>query len=248
MLSGVPILHTVTQSGERNVGFSQVSPCFQNITRSCGMKFFFTRKGDAGSRTCYRTGVVSDGVFMQVIETGLPGVLLLQPRRFGDDRGFFCESWNRQTMASAGLDIDFVQDNMSLSADTGTLRGMHYQAPPHAQAKLVSCVRGQIYDAVLDVRRGSPTFGQSFGVDLSFKNGLQLFVPEGFLHGFITREPNTIVTYKVNRHYDGASDGSVRWDTCGIDWGMDGDPILSEKDANAAPLGQFDSPFEWSAS
>lgn len=184
---------------------------------------------------------------MQVIETGLPGLLVLEPKRFGDDRGFFCESWNRRTMAAAGLNIDFVQDNMSLSAQAGTLRGLHYQAPPHAQTKLVGCTRGRIYDAVVDVRRGSPTFGQSFGVELSLKNGLQLLVPAGFLHGFVTREPDTIVTYKVSDFYDAASDGSVRWDSCGIDWGLDGAPVLSVKDEAAPALSDWDSPFDWNA-
>ena len=182
---------------------------------------------------------------MKVIETGLPGVLIIEPRRHEDDRGFFAESWNRRALQTAGLEIEFVQDNQSLSVATGTIRGLHYQAPPHAQAKMVSCMQGRLYDVVVDVRRGSPTYGQSLGIELSFRNGLQLFVPEGFLHGFVTREPDTVVCYKVNRHHDSTSDGAVRWDNCGIDWGLEGAPILSGKDAAAPALKDWDSPFEW---
>ena len=184
---------------------------------------------------------------MDVRETNLPGVYVIAPARHGDARGFFSESWNRQRMAAAGLDIDFVQDNHSLSAETGTLRGMHYQAPPHAQAKLVRCGRGSLYDVVVDVRVGSPTYHQSFGIELSFDNGLQLLVPEGFLHGFVTREPNTEIVYKVNDYYSAETDGSVHWDSCGIDWGLDGAPVLSAKDTDAPALSDFDSPFQWDA-
>ena len=120
---------------------------------------------------------------MSVRETSLPDVYVLEPKRHGDARGFFSESWNRKRMADQGLNYDFVQDNHSLSREVGTLRGMHYQSPPHAQAKLVRCGRGRLYDAVVDIRIGSPTYGQSFGIELSFENGLQLLVPEGFLHG-----------------------------------------------------------------
>lgn len=182
---------------------------------------------------------------MQVRETDLPGVLVLQPKRHGDERGFFCESWNRRTMLAAGLDVEFVQDNLSLSADANTVRGLHYQAPPHAQAKLVSCVKGAIFDVAVDVRAGSPTYGKSFGTELSAENGMQLFVPAGFLHGFATRQPETIVTYKVNDYYDSTCDGGVRWDSCGIDWRLTGDPVLSNKDANAPVFASFESPFIW---
>jgi dTDP-4-dehydrorhamnose 3,5-epimerase len=182
---------------------------------------------------------------MELHETYLPGVFVLKPKRHGDQRGFFSESWSKRAMAAAGLDYDFVQDNHSFSTEEGTLRGLHYQAPPYAQAKLVRCGRGSLYDAVVDVRVGSPTYGKSFGIELSFENGLQLLVPEGFLHGFITREPDTEVVYKVNAFYSAEADGSVRWDSCGIDWGFDGTPILSEKDKAAPTLAQFESPFAW---
>lgn len=184
---------------------------------------------------------------MRVEKTNIPGVLVLEPVRRGDTRGFFTEMWNKRTMEAEGLDYAFVQDNLSLSADVGTLRGMHYQKPPRAQAKLVSCLRGRIYDAVVDVRKGSPTYGESFGLDLSFDNGLQLLVPKGLLHGFITRVPNTVVCYKVDDFYSGEDDGSVAWDSCGIDWSVDTTPVLSPKDLNAPTLDAFDSPFDWEA-
>ena len=184
---------------------------------------------------------------MDVIETPLPGVVVLKPKRHGDERGFFSESWNRQLLASAGLDLDFVQDNHSLSAKPGTLRGMHYQAPDRAQAKLVRCGRGRLYDAVVDVRKGSPTYGQCFGLELSAENGLQLLVPEGFLHGFVTLEPDTEIVYKVTDYYSKEHDGAVRWDSCGIDWPVQGTPVLSAKDADAPALDAFESPFTWTA-
>lgn len=180
---------------------------------------------------------------MNVLETPLSGVYVLEPKRHRDLRGFFSESWNRQCMSDAGLDYDFVQDNHSLSREVGTLRGMHFQSPPHAQAKLVRCGRGRLYDAVVDIRVGSPTYGQNFGIELSFENGRQLLVPEGFLHGFITREPDTEIVYKVTDYYAADCDGAVRWDSCGIDWGFDGTPVLSSKDSEAPDLNEFTSPF-----
>lgn len=182
---------------------------------------------------------------METIETDIPGVVLIRPVRHGDSRGFFSESWNRKRLSDAGIDLDFVQDNHSLSTDIGTLRGLHYQAPPHAQAKLVRCGRGKLFDAVVDVRKGSPTFGQWVGVELTAENGLQILVPEGFLHGFVTRAPDTEIVYKVTDYYSAECDGSVRWDSCGIEWGIDSPANLSEKDANAIALADFDSPFTW---
>lgn len=186
---------------------------------------------------------------MQVEETGLPGLKVLTPQRFGDARGYFSESWNRQRMAALGLDLDFVQDNHSLSATPGTLRGLHFQAPPHAQDKLVRCGRGVLFDVAVDIRRGSATFGAWFGIELSAENGKQLLVPKGFLHGFITRAPETEVVYKCTDYYAPDCDGAVAWDSCGIDWGLDqgfeSSPILSDKDAAAPALADFDSPFTW---
>ena len=182
---------------------------------------------------------------MQVEETALPGVLVLVPRRFGDDRGFFAETWSRRALAERGIDIDFVQDNHSLSARAGTLRGLHFQAPPHAQAKLVRCGRGRLFDVAVDVRRGSPTYGRWTGAELSAENGRQLLIPAGFLHGFLTREDATEVVYKCSDYYAPAADGAVRWDSCGIDWVWEGEPVLSAKDAGAPPLDAFESPFDW---
>ncbi len=185
---------------------------------------------------------------MQVEDTALPGVKILTPRRFGDARGFFSETWNAQAMAALGLDLDFVQDNQSLSGTPGTVRGLHFQAPPHAQDKLVRCGRGAFFDVAVDIRRGSPTYGHWIGVDLSAQNGKQLLIPKGFLHGFVTRAPDTEILYKCTDFYVPDCDGAVRWDTCGIDWGLGGDPVLSEKDAAAPALADFDSPFIWETS
>lgn len=182
---------------------------------------------------------------MDIDQTSLPGVVVLTQRRFGDDRGWFCETWNRAAMVEAEIELDFVQDNHSFSAEPGTLRGLHYQAPPHAQAKLVRCSRGAIFDVAVDVRRGSPTFGHWAGVELSSENGKQLLVPAGFLHGFITRAPDTEVQYKVTDVYAPDCDRAVRWDSCGVDWGFDGAPVLSGKDAAAPDFADWESPFTW---
>ena len=185
---------------------------------------------------------------MKIEQTSLPGVLILTPPRFGDARGFFGESWNRGRMAEAGLDIDFVQDNHSLSARAGTLRGLHFQTPPHAQAKLVRCGRGAIYDVAVDIRHGSPTYRQWVGVELNFDNGRQVLIPEGFLHGFVTWQPETEIIYKCSDYYAPDCDGAVRFDDpdIGIDWGLgDVEPILSDKDAAAPRLCDLPSYFQW---
>ena len=180
---------------------------------------------------------------MRIEKTHLPGVLIITPVRHGDERGFFSESWNSQALREAGVEMpDFVQDNHSLSSKIGTLRGLHYQAPPHAQGKLVRCGRGSLFDVAVDGRRDSSTYGQWVGVELSFGNAKQLWVPPGFLHGFVTREPDTEIVYKCTAHYDRASDGGVRWDSLGIDWGVE-NPVLSEKDATAPSFADWDSPF-----
>ena len=179
---------------------------------------------------------------MQIERTPLEGVLVITPRRFGDSRGFFSESWSRRALAEAGVEIDFVQDNHSLSRAAGTVRGLHYQAPPMAQAKLVRCGRGRLLDAAVDARPGSPTYGRAFATELSFDNGRQLLVPEGFLHGFATLTPDTEIVYKCSAYYSAEHDGAVRWDSAGIDWGVD-DPVLSEKDAAAPAFADWQSPF-----
>ena len=189
---------------------------------------------------------------MKVEKTPLEGVLVLTRQRFGDARGWFSETWNRARMAEAGIDVDFVQDNHSMSAAKGTLRGLHYQAPPHAQAKLVRCTAGLVRDVAVDFRAGSPTFGRWFAVELSPGNGRQLFVPPGFLHGFVTCAPNSEVQYKCSDVYAPDCDRGLRWDhpdigiDWGIDWGLDGAPVLSDKDRDAPRLREVASPFTWS--
>jgi dTDP-4-dehydrorhamnose 3,5-epimerase len=184
---------------------------------------------------------------VQITATKLSGVMMLTPARFGDARGFFSESWNRKTLAAQGITLDFVQDNHSLSAQIGTIRGLHFQSPPHAQAKLVRCGRGCLFDVAVDIRRGSPTYGQWIGVELSDQNGRQLLIPAGFLHGFITRAPDMEIVYKCTDYYAPACDGAVRFDDpdIGIDWGLPAGvaPVLSDKDATAPLLRDLDSPF-----
>lgn len=182
---------------------------------------------------------------MQIEKTPLPGLLVLTPARFGDARGFFSESWNRRTLERHGIELDFVQDNHSLSGKANTVRGLHYQAPPHAQDKLVRCGRGALFDVAVDIRRGSPTYGRWFGIELTAENGRQLLVPKGFLHGFATREPETEICYKCTDYYAPDCDGAVLWSSCGIDWGLSGEAVLSGKDAAAVPFSGFDSPFAW---
>ena len=184
--------------------------------------------------------------WMKIEKTALPEVLVLVPARFGDDRGFFSESWNRTTLEKAGVNLpEFVQDNHSFSTACGTVRGLHFQAPPHAQGKLVRCGRGRLFDVAVDIRRGSPTYGQWVGAELSFENGRQLWIPAGFLHGFVTREPDTEIIYKCTDHYAPDCDGGVAWDSIGIDWGLSGAPTLSAKDAAATPFNEFLSPFTY---
>ena len=181
---------------------------------------------------------------MQIEQTTLEGVLILTPQRHGDARGFFSESWNKARMEAAGLNFDFVQDNHSVSATVGTLRGLHYQSPPHAQAKLVRCGRGALWDVAVDFRAGSPTFGQWFGVDLTPENGRQLLIPAEFLHGFVTRASDTEIIYKCTDYYSPDCDGAVAWNDpdIGIDWGVE-TPVLSDKDAKAPKLADVPSPF-----
>ena len=183
---------------------------------------------------------------MNVIETALPGVLRLEPRRFADDRGWFSETWNAQRMQDAGLSYEWVQDNHSHSVEAGTVRGLHFQAPPMAQTKLVRVARGAVLDVAVDVRVGSPTFGRWVAEELSEENGAQLLVPKGFLHGFVTRVPGTDVLYKVDAAYAPEADGAIRFDDpdLGVDWGIDPQSaVLSKKDAAAPRFSDWQSPF-----
>lgn len=166
-------------------------------------------------------------------------VRLIATKRFEDVRGWFAETWSQRGFRAEGLNIDFVQDNQSLSRQAGTIRGLHFQSEPYAQAKLVRCLRGRIFDVAVDIRRASPTFGCWVGVELSADNGHQLFVPRGFAHGFLTLEPDTEVAYKVDGFYDAASDGGICWDdkALAIDWPLNGlTPILSDKDLRLPTL------------
>ena len=170
-------------------------------------------------------------------------VRLITPPRFGDHRGYFSETYSRRRYSEIGIDVEFVQDNHSLSHDVGTLRGLHFQSPPHAQGKLVRCGRGAIFDVAVDIRRGSSTYGQWEGYELSAENGYQLSIPVGFAHGFVTLEKDSEIVYKCTDYYAPQAEGSVRWDSCGIEWPLSGDPILSDKDAIAVAFSDFVSPF-----
>ena len=185
---------------------------------------------------------------LTVRELDIPGVLEITPKKFGDDRGFFSETFNAQRCAEAGVDVTWVQDNHSLSASAGVLRGLHYQLPPHAQDKLVRVVRGRVFDVVADIRPGSATFGRWVGVELSVEKWNQLFVPKGFAHGFLTLEPNTELLYKVSDFYSPECDRSIRFDDpdLGIEWPIEGGGlILSEKDEQAPSFKASDLPAEW---
>ena len=183
---------------------------------------------------------------MKIETTALPDVLILTPARFGDARGWFSEVFSAPRLAAAGIAIDWVQDNHSLSTKPGTLRGLHYQSPPHAQDKLIRCSRGEIFDVAVDFRKGSPTYGKWFGVTLTPENGHQLLIPKGFLHGFVTRAYDSEVQYKCSDIYAQDCDGGISWNDpdIGIKWGVS-DPILSAKDTAARFLRDFVSPFTW---
>ncbi|MDO1558999.1 dTDP-4-dehydrorhamnose 3,5-epimerase [Brevundimonas sp. 2R-24] len=179
---------------------------------------------------------------MEIEPLALDGVLLLRPRRHRDARGWFAESWAEGRGAPAA----FVQDNLVFSERAGTVRGLHYQAPPHAQAKLVTVLVGRIRDACVDVRKGSPTYGRSVAVTLDAERGEQLYVPRGFLHGYVTLTDGCLVAYKVDGAYAPASEGAVRWDDpdLAIDWGWTGEAVVSDKDAVATAFKDFVTPFE----
>lgn len=183
---------------------------------------------------------------MKFLRLDIPEVLLAEPARHGDSRGFFSEVYKRSAFADFGVDIDFVQDNQSLSVETGVVRGLHFQTPPHAQAKLVRVLNGAILDVAVDIRRGSPTYGQHVAVELSADNFLQLLVPVGFAHGFCTLAPNTVVLYKVSDRYSPECDDGLAWDdpAIGIKWPVSADTaVLSAKDRLYGGLDGFESPF-----
>ena len=169
----------------------------------------------------------------------IPDVLEICPKRHGDSRGFFSETFNREGFRNAGIDVDWMQDNQSMSAPTSTLRGLHYQEPPFAQAKLVRVLRGRIFDVAVDIRQNSPTFGRWVALELSPEAFNQILVPVGFAHGFLTLEPDTEVLYKVSAGYSAVHDRAIRWNdpAIGVDWPLNGhSPVLSDKDASAPLL------------
>ncbi|PHS28938.1 MAG: dTDP-4-dehydrorhamnose 3,5-epimerase [Robiginitomaculum sp.] len=187
---------------------------------------------------------------LKVTPLSLPGLTLLEPKRIGDDRGYFSETYNQHDFTDLGLSASFVQDNQSLSAQTGTLRGLHFQISPFAQVKLVRVLRGSIYDVCVDIRHDSPTFGHHIGVTLSAQNGQQLWVPEGFAHGFCTLEPDTEVLYKVSQYYAPAHDKGLLWNDpqLGISWPLQNGiaSVLSDKDRAQPPLSALPAFFEYS--
>jgi dTDP-4-dehydrorhamnose 3,5-epimerase len=192
--------------------------------------------------------ILSQEMRMSSLPPSESPVLLITPKRFGDDRGWFSETYNAQSWSKLGVECTFVQDNHSLSRQKGTLRGIHFQTPPHAQDKLVRCTRGAIMDYAVDLRRGSPTYGQHVATELSADNGHQLFVPVGFGHAFVTLEPDTEVMYKVSDLYAPACDGGILWScpSLAIDWPLpEGGPALSDKDKLLPSLADFDSPFSY---
>lgn len=182
--------------------------------------------------------------------TVLPGVLRITPPSVGGERNFSRESWNRKVFFDAGLNLpDFVWEGHVFSAFAGTLNGLHFEEPPFTQEKLVCCGRGSIFNVAVDVRRGSPTYAQWCSEELSFANGRQMWIPSGFLHGFLTLEPHSEVRSSCTAPYISEAAGAVHWDSVGIGWPLRGlTPILSEKDAVAQPISGFQSPFVWEIS
>lgn len=185
---------------------------------------------------------------MEVRPLKLPGLILLKPRRFSDARGYFVETYNERAFAKAGIAAAFVQDNQSLSVPKGTVRGLHFQLPPDAQAKLVRVQQGSIFDVAVDLRTGSPTYGQFETVTLTADGGEELFVPRGFAHGLCTLEPNTVVAYKVDGFYAPASDSGLIWNdpAFAIPWPIPAaEAMLSDKDTRLGRLADFKSPFHY---
>ncbi|WP_041808402.1 dTDP-4-dehydrorhamnose 3,5-epimerase [Evansella cellulosilytica] len=183
---------------------------------------------------------------MEIINTKLEGVVIIEPKVFGDNRGFFMESYNQEKFQQVGLKYKLIQDNHSLSVEPGVLRGLHYQLNPKAQTKIVRVATGAIYDVVVDIRKESPTFGEWIGAILSEHNKRQIVVPKGFAHGFCTLVPNTNVLYKVDEYYSKEHDRGILWNDpdIGIEWPIC-NPILSEKDKVHPPLTGADINFQY---
>lgn len=185
---------------------------------------------------------------MEMEELSIPGASLIRPTRFEDHRGFFSEVYNRRALAEAGLDVEFVQDNHSLSRQRGTIRGLHFQVPPHAVDKLVRVLSGAIFDVVVDLRRGSPTYGKHVSLILSESSWEQLFVPSGCAHGFCSLEPDTQVFYKVSDYWYPDVDRGLAWNDpdLGIDWPIgEANVVVSEKDAGQPRLSELSNYFSY---
>jgi dTDP-4-dehydrorhamnose 3,5-epimerase len=187
------------------------------------------------------------GSHMKIIEEPIPGLLLLEPRVFRDARGYFFESFSSKELAQLGVHVPFVQDNQSLS-QRGVLRGLHFQAPPAAQDKLVRVISGAVLDVAVDIRKGSPTYGKHYSVELSGSNFLMLLIPKGFAHGFETLEDQTVFSYKCSDYYRPDTEGGLRWDDpfVNIPWRRT-DALVSDKDQKLPNWDQFKSPFEYGA-
>jgi dTDP-4-dehydrorhamnose 3,5-epimerase len=180
---------------------------------------------------------------MELVNTGIEGLWLIKPKVFADARGYFFESYNKDLFTQNGLNLNFVQDNQSLS-HKGVLRGLHFQNPPFAQGKLVRVITGAVYDVAVDIRKNSPTYGKSFGAELTEENKMMMYIPEGFAHGFLTLKDNTIFSYKCTNFYNKASEDSIKWNdpTVGIKWNVE-NPLLSEKDISGKDFKDFKSQF-----
>jgi len=180
---------------------------------------------------------------MEIIKTPIEGLLVIKPKIFGDDRGYFFESWSRESFAKNGLDLEFVQDNQSLSSK-GVLRGLHFQNPPFSQGKLVRVIKGSVLDIAVDIRKESATYGQHFSIELNEENKTIFWIPPGFAHGFVTLEDDTIFTYRCTGFYNAASEGALLWSDAdlNIDWGAI-NPLVSDKDLVAGSFENFESQF-----
>jgi dTDP-4-dehydrorhamnose 3,5-epimerase len=180
---------------------------------------------------------------VEILPSQIPGLLVIKPKVFGDDRGSFSETYSRQIFTNAGITEDFVQDNQSVSK-SNVLRGLHFQAPPFAQAKLVRVTRGAVLDVALDIRKGSPTYGRHEAVILTAENNLQFYIPAGFAHGFVALEDNTVFQYKCSAYYHKESEGCILWNDPALEikWNVN-NPILSPKDLIGSRLQDFNSPF-----
>ncbi len=183
---------------------------------------------------------------MTINKTNIEGVFEIEPKVFGDARGWFCETYSKKLFEENGINADFVQDNRSFSAKKGTLRGLHCQTDPKSQAKLVSCIKGEILDVAVDIRKGSPTYMKWVAVKLSQENKKMLYIPKGCLHGFVTLTDDVEISYKVDDFYSPENDRSICWcdSEIGVEWGVT-DPVLSDKDKNAPLLKDSDVSFDF---